>query len=70
MEKIYVIFMAACAILAIFGGILNNNAVLIIGAIPIILNGILELFIQSRNALKYKHIGGLVHGMVELMMNK
>lgn len=40
MEKIYVIFMAACAILAIFGGILNNNVVLIIGAIPIILNGI------------------------------
>lgn len=40
MEKIYVIFIVLCAILAVFGGFLNNNIVLMVGAFPVVLNAI------------------------------
>lgn len=39
-EKIYVVFMVLCAILAICGGFSDNIVILTIGALPIALNAV------------------------------
>lgn len=43
MKKAYVICGIVCAMLALFGGVFNNMAIMMIGAIPIIINAIAGL---------------------------
>lgn len=39
-EKVYAVFIALCAILAILGGFSDNIVILMIGALPIALNAV------------------------------